>query len=62
MLTIFSVPKVYDSPDGKLTGKPQIYKTAAVAEGAKTYNTAGMVHVCVSPPPSSLLSTCGPFP
>ena len=41
---------VYDSPDAIQGGMPQIYGPAAVADGAKRYNTAGMVHVCTSPP------------
>lgn len=39
---------VYDSPDGTLEGTPKLYGPTAVAAGAKRYNTAGMVHVCMS--------------
>ena len=40
---------VYDSPDGLAGGSPKMYGAGAAADGAKTYNTAGMVHVGTSP-------------
>ncbi len=49
---------VYDSPDGTQEGNPKLYGPAVVAHGAKTYNTAGMVHVCMySPLPIGIITS-----